>query len=80
MKNEKYHTVGTVPKTNRKIIERGKIDIVSHKNMTAYFPGQAYVLQYRYKRLQNTEGQYKLGNLEKLATQGTKSIPYYTIT
>jgi len=27
MKNKKYHTVGTVPKSNRKIVERGKIDI-----------------------------------------------------
>jgi hypothetical protein len=23
---EKYHNVGTVPKSNRKIVERGKID------------------------------------------------------
>ena len=27
MKNKKYHTVGTVQKSNRKIVERGKIDI-----------------------------------------------------
>ena len=26
MKYEKYHTVGTVPKPNRKIVERGKVD------------------------------------------------------
>jgi len=26
MKKEKYHTVGTVPKSNRNIIERCKID------------------------------------------------------
>jgi len=26
MKNTKYHTVGTVPKSIRKIVERGKID------------------------------------------------------
>ena len=26
MKNEEYHTVGTIPKSNIKIIERGKID------------------------------------------------------
>ena len=26
MKNKKYHTVGTVPKFNKKIAERGKID------------------------------------------------------
>jgi len=24
---KKYHTVGTVPESNRKIVERGKIDI-----------------------------------------------------
>ena len=23
---QKYHTVGTIPKSNRKIVERGKID------------------------------------------------------
>ena len=27
MKNKKYHTVGTVLKLRRKIVERGKIDI-----------------------------------------------------
>ena len=26
MKNQKYHTVGTIPKSNIKIVERGKID------------------------------------------------------
>ena len=26
MKNQKYHTVRTVPKSNRKIVESGKID------------------------------------------------------
>jgi len=26
MENKKYHTVGTVPQSNRKIIERRKID------------------------------------------------------
>ena len=26
LKNNKYHTVGTVPKYERKIVERGKID------------------------------------------------------
>ena len=26
MKKKKYHTVGTVPKSNRKIVERGKMD------------------------------------------------------
>ena len=27
MKKKKYHIVGTVPKSNRKILERGKIDM-----------------------------------------------------
>jgi len=26
MENQKYHTVGTVPKSNKNIIERGEID------------------------------------------------------
>jgi len=26
MKNREYHNVGTFPKSNRKIVERGKID------------------------------------------------------
>jgi hypothetical protein len=28
MENKKYHTVGTVSKSNAKIIERGKIDTI----------------------------------------------------
>jgi hypothetical protein len=35
-KQKKYNTAGTVPKSNRKIIERGKIDT---SNMTAHFHG-----------------------------------------
>jgi len=27
MKNKKHHTVETVPKSNRTIVERGKIDV-----------------------------------------------------
>ena len=34
MKNNKYHTVGTVPKSNIKIVERGKIE--THKYMTSH--------------------------------------------
>jgi hypothetical protein len=30
MKNKKYHSVGIVPKANRKIIERGQIDTITH--------------------------------------------------
>ena len=29
MKNKKYHTVGTFPKSNRKILEMGKIDTLN---------------------------------------------------
>ena len=29
MKNEKYHTVVTIPKYNIKIVERSKMDIIS---------------------------------------------------
>ena len=32
------NTVRTVPKSNRKIIESGKIDTPTHKYMIAYFP------------------------------------------
>ena len=35
MKNKKYHTVGTIPKYNRKIVERGKIDTLNiHKRQS----------------------------------------------
>jgi hypothetical protein len=29
MKNKKYHTVGMIPKSNRKIVEKGKIDALN---------------------------------------------------
>ena len=29
LKNKKYHTVGTGPKSNRKIVENGKIDTLN---------------------------------------------------
>jgi hypothetical protein len=32
MKNPKYHTVGTIPKSNIKIVERGKIDTINTLN------------------------------------------------
>ena len=35
-KTKKYSTAGTVPKFNRKIVERGKINT---SNMTAHFHG-----------------------------------------
>jgi hypothetical protein len=39
MKNTKYHTFGTIPKSNKKIIIRGKIDTLDTKYMTAPFLG-----------------------------------------
>jgi hypothetical protein len=48
MKNRKYHTVGTVPKSNRKLVEReakSKIDTPTRKYMTAHFPVLVQALQ-----------------------------------
>jgi hypothetical protein len=40
MKNKKkYRTVGTIPESNIKIIERSKSLLLTHKYMTADFPG-----------------------------------------
>ena len=39
MKSQKYHIVGTAPKSNRKIVERGNVDINTCKYLTADFPG-----------------------------------------
>ena len=36
---KKYHTLGTIPKSNIKIVEKGKGDTPTHKYKTAYFPG-----------------------------------------
>jgi hypothetical protein len=42
MKNQKYHTLGTVPKSNRQIVEKGLKPIpLADINMTAHFPGLA---------------------------------------
>jgi len=43
----KYHTIRTVPKFNRNIIERDKIDILTQIYMTVYFPGLVQTLQYK---------------------------------
>jgi len=40
-----YHTVPTVPKLNRNIAKRGKIDTPTCKYMTAHFRGLAQTLQ-----------------------------------
>jgi len=41
MKNEKYHTVGTISNSNRKNVHVGtvKIDTLTHKYMTIHFLG-----------------------------------------
>jgi len=44
MKNKKYHTVGPVLKSKVKIVERGKIDTLTHQYMTAHFPGLVQAL------------------------------------
>jgi hypothetical protein len=46
MKNKKYHTVGTIPKSNTKMV-KGTIDTLTHKYMAAHFPGLAQTLQYK---------------------------------
>ena len=42
MKTKQYHTVGTVSKSNRKIVERDKIKI---SNMTGHFADLVQTLQ-----------------------------------
>jgi len=43
-KNKKYHSVGTILKSNIKIVGRGKID-TPNKYMTAHYPGLVQALQ-----------------------------------
>ena len=38
MTNKKYHTVGTIPKSNIKIVERVKINFPSTQTLS-HFPG-----------------------------------------
>ena len=48
MKNNKFHTVGTVSKSTRKIVERGKIEAPNahiHVYKTVDFPCLVHVLQ-----------------------------------
>ena len=45
MKNKKYHTVETVSKSNRNIIERDKIDTLSTQIHATHFPGLVQTLQ-----------------------------------
>ena len=42
MKNKKYHTVGTISKSNVKIVERGKTDT---SKTQLHFPGLVQALQ-----------------------------------
>jgi len=45
-KNKRYYTIGKVPKPNRKIIDKDEISIpLTHKYMTADFPGLVQALQ-----------------------------------
>ena len=44
MKNKEYHTVGTVPKSNRLIVEVTLIPL-RHIYMNVHFPGFAQTLQ-----------------------------------
>ena len=48
----KYHTIGTIPKSNIKILERGNIISMPliHKYMTSHFPGIAQT-HLRYKQV-----------------------------
>jgi NADPH-dependent 7-cyano-7-deazaguanine reductase QueF len=46
MKNKLCHTVATIPKSNIKIVERGRIDTHSTQTyMTTHFPGLVQTLQ-----------------------------------
>ena len=45
MKTKTYHTVGTVLKSYRKILERDKIDTSTAKLLTSHFPVLIQALQ-----------------------------------
>jgi hypothetical protein len=53
MKTKEYHNdnIGTVLKCNRKIVERGKINTLTHKYMTAHFPGLVHALSKLWQEL-----------------------------
>jgi hypothetical protein len=44
---KKYHNFETVLKSNREIVERGKIDTLTHIYITGYFRGLFQALQYK---------------------------------
>ena len=44
-KKTKYHTVGIVPKSNIKVVERDKSIFLTHINMTVECPGLVQALQ-----------------------------------
>ena len=43
-KTKKYYIVGTIPKSNIKVVERCKTEIQVYKYMTAHFPVLVEVL------------------------------------
>ena len=45
MENKKSHIVETVVKSNRKDVERDKIDNITHKYITPQFPGLIHEFQ-----------------------------------
>ncbi len=45
MRNKTYHRIETIPKSNIKIVERGKINTIKNKYMTAHFPGLEQALK-----------------------------------
>ena len=47
MKGKKTNTVGTIPKSNIKIVQKGKIDSLNTKIHGFHFPGLAQALQYK---------------------------------
>ena len=46
-KNNKFHTVEIFPKSNRKIVERSKIDTLGYKYMTTHLPVFLWALHYK---------------------------------
>ena len=47
MKNKNYHTVGPVPKSNKNIVERVKVDSLTDIYMAAHFTFFIQLLQYK---------------------------------
>jgi hypothetical protein len=45
MESKKYHTVATVQQSNLKIVQKGKMDTLTHKYMTDHVPALVQTLQ-----------------------------------